>query len=76
MQLEPRSWRSEMQRQLEREMLATMEVVSGEEGFSNLQVTPTDLAQSSLHLGCCGSARVRTDGGGLRFDASQDTAGS
>ena len=75
MQLEPRSWRSEMQRRLEREMLATMEVVSGEEGFHALQVTPADDAHSSLHFGSSGSTRVG-GGGGLHFDVFEDKPGA
>jgi len=75
MQLEPRSWRSEMQRRLEREMLATMEVVSGEEGFHTLQVAPADDAHSNLHFGSSGSTRVG-GGGGLHFDAFEDKPGA
>ena len=69
MRLETRSWRSELQRRLEREMLATMEVVCGEEV---LQVTPHDHAQSRLHFGPYGTSPVS----GLHFETIDDTATS
>ena len=69
MQLETRSWRSELQRRLEREMLATMEVVSGEE---RLQVTPADYAPSRLNFGPYGTSPVS----GLHFETINDTATS
>ena len=71
MRLESRSWRSELQRRLEREMIsaATMEVVTGEEC---LQVTRDDHAQFRLHLGPYGTSPIR----GLHFETSDDTATS
>jgi hypothetical protein len=68
--LETRSWRSELQRRLEREILATMEVISGEE---SLQVGPQDLAQARpLHFGPYGTSPIV----GLHFDNAEDTAAS
>ena len=71
MRLETRSWRSELQRRLEREMLpvATMEVVSGEEC---LQVTPDDHAQFRLNYGPYGTSPVS----GMHFETANDTATS
>jgi hypothetical protein len=69
MQLETRSWRSDLQQRLEREMLATMEVVCG--GEESLQVMPAD-AQFRLHLGPYHSSPLS----GLHFDAPRDTASS
>ena len=70
MRLETRSWRSELQRRLEREMLATMEVVCGEE---TLQVTPRDHEQSNkLLFGPYGTSPVS----GLHFETTDDTATS
>jgi hypothetical protein len=65
--LETRSWRSELQRRLEREILATMEVISGDE---DLQVTPHDHAQSKLLFGPYGTSPVS----GLHFENGRDTA--
>ena len=71
MRLESRSWRSELQRRLEREMIsaATMEVVTGEE---SLQVTPNDYAQFHLNYGPYGTSPIR----GLHFETSDDTVTS
>ena len=69
MRLETRSWRSELQRRLEREMVATMEVVSGEE---SLQVTPQDLAHAKLLFGPYGTSPLA----GLHFETINDTATS
>jgi hypothetical protein len=70
MLLETRSWRSELQRRLEREMLATMEVVCG--GEETLQVTPSDLAQAKLNFGPYGTSPLS----GLHFETADDTATS
>jgi hypothetical protein len=67
---EGRSWRSELQRLLDREAAATMEVCSGEEC---LQATAQDAAKSSsLNFGPYGTSPIS----GLHFDAAQDTAAS
>ena len=69
MRLETRSWRSELQRRLERDMLATMEVTSGEE---TLRVTPRDHAHTGLHFGPYGTSPLS----GLHFENGRDTATS
>jgi hypothetical protein len=67
---ETRSWRSELQRRLDREALVTMEVVSGDE---SLAVTDEDLAASTgLSFGPYGVSPLH----GLHFDNAHDTAAS
>jgi len=62
-----KSWRSALQRQLDREAVATMEVVSGEQ---TLQVTPQDHSSAGLSFGPYGTSPLR----GLHFEAPDDTA--
>jgi hypothetical protein len=69
MRLETRSWRSELQRRLEQEIRATMEVISGEE---DLQVMPNDHPQTRLNFGPYGTSPIS----GLHFESADDTATS
>jgi hypothetical protein len=68
MRLETRTWRTELQRTLDREAIATMEVVSGEE---SLQVRPQD-HNDGLTFGPYGTSPLT----GLHFENGDDTATS
>jgi hypothetical protein len=71
LRLETRSWRTELQRGLDREAIATMEVVSGESAEELLQVRPQDHA-NGLSFGPYGTSPLM----GLHFETTDDTATS
>ena len=62
-------WKSELQRMLEQEAVATAELVSREDC---LQVTQRDLDRGGLTFGPYESSPLR----GLHFDVAEDTAAS
>ena len=66
---ETRSWRSELQRRLDREIPTTMQVLGGEEAP---QIVPQDHAHCDLFFGPYGTSPIM----GLHFETTDDTATS
>ena len=72
MLLETRSWRTEIQRRLDREAIASMEVVAG--GEDSLQVTPDDHVTYSTTGGLTFGPYGTSPLSGLHFENAEDTA--